>query len=63
MRTRDLPPGFPVPLSQAQRIERLQDRLRAARLDAVTAQTPERRQEVSDEIDAIAFEWNKENRK
>jgi hypothetical protein len=50
------------PLSQEQRVERLQERLAAARLAAVTAQTPERLQEVADEIDVIASEWNKEKR-
>lgn len=46
--------------SQEQRVKDLQDRLAAARLAVVTAQTPERLQEAADEIDAIASEWNKE---
>lgn len=63
MRSCDLPPGFSVPQTRGERIEHLEDRLRAARLDVVTAQTPERLQEIADEIDAVAFDWNKEKRK
>lgn len=51
------------PLSQERRAERLQERLVAARLAAVTAKTPERLQEVADEIDMIETLWNEEDQK
>lgn len=63
MRARELPAGITVPLTRGQRIEHLEHRLRAARLDVVTAQAPERLQEIADEIDAIASQWNMEVRK
>lgn len=53
---------FPA-LLQEQRVEGLQERLAAARLAALAAQTPERVQEIADEIATIESLWNKEQQK
>lgn len=52
-----LPSIDPPPASQEQRVEGLRERLVAARLVAVTVNTPERLQEVADEIASIELEW------
>ncbi|MET4324446.1 hypothetical protein ABIB80_000251 [Bradyrhizobium sp. i1.15.2] len=61
MTARYLPQIDLQPSSHQRRVERLQERLAAAKLAAVTVKTPERLQEVADEIASVELEWKEIN--
>ncbi|MHC6154804.1 hypothetical protein ACVSQB_23785 [Bradyrhizobium elkanii] len=51
---------LPQPTSQESRSDQLLERLCAARLAVIAAQTDERLAEIAGEIDAVETAWNKE---